>query len=240
MTGGTGNGPERGQAAAGTMDEAGAALDERDARALRRARWLVPLGTLLVRLLASTWRVRTLNPPAIRRGGATPPARVFTLWHGEMLPLLWQHRSQGIRIVISSHRDGEIIARIAHALGYQTIRGSTSKGATRALLEMARVLGEGHDIGVTPDGPRGPAHVFAPGALVAAQRAGAPLLLLRAHAARAWRLGSWDRFLIPKPFTRVTIAYELVPVTAASSRDASAMTDQFQAAMAALGDRAAG
>ena len=105
---------------------------------------------------------------------------IFTLWHGELLPLLWHHRAQDIAVVISEHRDGEIIARIAESLGYATVRGSTSRGGGRALIGLMRALEEGRDGAVTPDGPRGPAHVFAPGAAIAAQRTGAPLVPIRA------------------------------------------------------------
>jgi lysophospholipid acyltransferase (LPLAT)-like uncharacterized protein len=124
-----------------------------------------------------------------------------------MLPLLWQHRSHGVAILISEHGDGEIIARVAEALGYRSVRGSSSRGAERALLGMIREVKEGSEVAITPDGPRGPAQHFAPGAAIIAQRSGAPLLPLTAFADRAWRLKSWDRFLIPKPFARVVVTY---------------------------------
>ena len=108
-------------------------------------------------------------------------------------------------VLISEHGDGEIAARAAESMGYRTIRGSSRRGAERALLSLAREVEGGSHVAVTPDGPRGPAESFAPGALIAAQRSGAPIVLLRAVVDRAWRLNSWDRFIIPKPFARVTI-----------------------------------
>ena len=202
----------------------------RDARAERKLRWIVPAGALLVRLLAATWRVRVINgefPRQLRRDG-TPV--LFTLWHGHLLPLLMQHRGEPVAIVISEHRDGEIIARVAERLGYRTVRGSTTRGGERALLGLARVLQDGGDAAVTPDGPRGPARQFAPGALVAAQRSGAAILPIAAAADRAWRLRSWARFMIPKPFARVTVAYATpTRVEAPSARAAAELAPRFQA-----------
>ncbi|MGQ0712442.1 MAG: lysophospholipid acyltransferase family protein [Gemmatimonadaceae bacterium] len=182
--------------------------DGRARRRARRVRWVARLGSVLVRVLASTWRLRIINAEAHRRVQAAGQPVIFTFWHGKMLPLLWQHRKRDTAIVISEHGDGEIIARIAHSLGYRSVRGSSSRGGERALLGTVRELQEGHDVAFTPDGPRGPLESFAPGALIVAQRTGAPLVFITVDAPHAWRLRSWDRFLIPKPFARVLIAYE--------------------------------
>ena len=197
-----------------------------------RVRWAVALGVPLLKLLASTWRVRTVNREAweaIRRDGRPV---VLALWHGEMLPLLVQHRDMGIAVLISEHRDGEIIARIAHAFGCETIRGSTSRGGSRALLELVGQLKRGGTVAITPDGPRGPRHHFAPGAVVAAHRAEVPMVALAAEVDRAWRLRSWDQFVIPKPFARVTVGYSAPTlVVAASARDAAAQAPAFETLM---------
>ena len=195
-----------------------------------RVRWIVRAGTFVIRLLGMTWRVRRVN---YDEGGAlrTSGQRViFALWHGELLPLLWDHRDEGIAVVISEHRDGEIIAQIAERLGYATVRGSTSRGGGRALIGLMRAVQAGHDGAVTPDGPRGPAHVFAPGAAIAAQRTGAPLVMVRATASRAWRLKSWDRFLVPKPFAKVRVSYgPIVPMSAGTPREAAEEAPRLQA-----------
>ena len=137
--------------------------------------------------------------------------------------------------MISEHRDGEIIAQIAERLGYTTVRGSSSRGGGRALIGLMRAIESGRDGAVTPDGPRGPAHVFAPGAAIASQRTGAALLPVRASASRAWRLKSWDRFLVPKPFARVRVVYgPLTPVDAASPREAAERADRLQAVLDAV------
>jgi lysophospholipid acyltransferase (LPLAT)-like uncharacterized protein len=201
----------------------------------RRLRWIVRAGTTLLRLLAMTWRMRPVDDEAMRVARASGQRVIFTLWHGELLPLLWQHRKQGVAVLISEHRDGEIIAQIAHRLGYTTVRGSTSRGGSRALIGLMRAIEGGRDAAVTPDGPRGPAHVFAPGAAIAAQRTGAALVPVRASASRAWRLKSWDRFLIPKPFATVRVAYgPPTTVDASSPREAAEQAPRLQALLDAV------
>jgi lysophospholipid acyltransferase (LPLAT)-like uncharacterized protein len=204
-----------------------------------RLAWQVRLGVMIVRLLATTWRVRTSGTEIVAALRTANQPIVFTLWHGQMLPLLWHHRREGVSVLISEHRDGELIARVATAFGFRTVRGSTYRGADRALAGLVRELRAGHDVAVTPDGPRGPAHHFAPGALVAAQRAGAPVVSVGVAARRAWRLRSWDGFMIPKPFARVTIAYETAPIQAATAREAAAEAPRFQELMERASERAA-
>jgi lysophospholipid acyltransferase (LPLAT)-like uncharacterized protein len=203
--------------------------------------WVTRLGKVVVRALAVTWRIRVVNRAAIDRLRHAKRPVIFTLWHGEMLSLLWQHRREGITVLISEHGDGEIIARVAESLGFRTVRGSTSRGADRALLGMSRVVESGIDVAFTPDGPRGPAERFAPGALVVAQRTGAPVVTVRVSASRSWRLGSWDRFMIPKPFSTVTIAYgDPVYLSAASPRQAAEEGSRFEALMRDTGVAARG
>lgn len=215
-------------------------MSDDDARARRRARritWAVRFGSVVLRALAFTWRIREIEGERIR--GPLRERRPFiaVFWHGQMLPLLWHHRRRGVAILISEHGDGEIIARIARTLGYELVRGSTSRGAERALLETIRLVSSGGPVAITPDGPRGPAHTFAAGALLVSHRAKAPILPVAAVASRAWRLRSWDGFMIPKPFARVTIAYgEPRTVQAESARDAAAQSPDFQRHLAQLGE----
>jgi lysophospholipid acyltransferase (LPLAT)-like uncharacterized protein len=149
------------------------------------------------------------------------------------------HRGQSVAVLVSAHRDGEIVARIAERLGMRTVRGSTTRGAARALLGVVRELEEGREVAVTPDGPRGPAKKFASGALVAAHRARAPIIGIGVSARRAWRLRSWDRFMIPTPFTRVDVVYsEPTLVHASSPREAETEAPRFEALLADIIDRA--
>ena len=191
---------------------------------------LVPLGAFLLRLMALTWRYRVRNGNVITDLRAKSQPFIFAFWHGQLLPLLWHHRNEGVYVVISSHRDGEIVARAAQYLRYNTIRGSSSKGAARALLGIVRELEEGHEVAVTPDGPRGPARKFASGALIASQRTGAPIIGIGVSAIRAVYLRSWDRFMIPKPFTRVDVVYTPATLPSGSSpREAEAEAPKFEA-----------
>jgi lysophospholipid acyltransferase (LPLAT)-like uncharacterized protein len=194
--------------------------------------WSSRLGFAFIRAIARTWRFRAVNADGYAAERAAGRAVVMVLWHGEMLPLLYYHRHREIAVLVSEHGDGEIIARILRAFGFRLIRGSTSRGAARALIAVDRELREGFDVGITPDGPRGPRHSVAPGALLAAHRAGAKLMPLAARASAFWQLGTWDRFIIPKPFARITVAYgDPTPVVADSSRAAGEMTDLLSSVM---------
>jgi lysophospholipid acyltransferase (LPLAT)-like uncharacterized protein len=134
-------------------------------------------------------------------------AVIFVLWHGRLLPLTYRHRQQGIVALISRSADGEYIARIVEQWGYLTARGSSSRGGSSALRELVRHMRAGRSLAFTPDGPRGPRQKMKPGALLAAQLTGAPLLPLAAGTDRAWWFEGWDRFLVPKPAARVRVAY---------------------------------
>ena len=204
-----------------------------------KMRWIVRLGALFVRGLAATWRIRVIGDDGIRAEREAERPVIITLWHGQMLPLLYQHRGERVAILISEHRDGEIIARIASALGHRTVRGSTTRGAGRALLSLVRQVEGGRDIAVTPDGPRGPAKSFAAGALTVAQRTGAAIIPATVVTKSAWRLKSWDRFMIPRPFARVVISYGPASrVSVGDARAASSEAPRFQELMEAA-ERAA-
>ncbi len=138
---------------------------------------------------------------------ATGRPYVLLCWHEALLPVMWHHRGRGIAAVISQARDGEYLAGFARSLGYRLIRGSSSRGGRRALTEAIRALRAGVPVGLTPDGPRGPARVAKPGAFLAAARAAAILVPVHAVARPATRAGSWDRFLLPWPAARVRLAY---------------------------------
>ena len=197
-----------------------------------RVRILLPIGLFLVGMLARSWRIRVRNTEAWQRLRAERKPWVFALWHATLLPVAYQHSNEGVAVLVSEHRDGELIARILAAWGNTTVRGSTTRGGARALLAMIKELERGVAIAVTPDGPQGPALKFQPGALIAAQRANVPVIPILVHADRAWRLKSWDRFMIPKFFARVTFAYgEATMVGGSSPRDAAAQADQFEAIM---------
>lgn len=197
-----------------------------------RSRAALVVGLGLLHVIGRTWRYRVRNGAALTAARATGRGFVFSLWHGHLLPLLWHHRAEGVVVLISEHRDGELVARAATSLGFGLIRGSTTRGAGRALISLVRSLEAGKEVAITPDGPRGPARKFAPGALVAAQRSKSDILPVAIAASRAWRLKSWDGFMIPKPFARITVAYgEPTRVLAPDPRGAAAEAPRFEALM---------
>jgi hypothetical protein len=164
------------------------------------------VATPLLRLLASTWRFEEVHPErrvsALASGGT-----VAVFWHEVLLPLVWYHRGKGYAVVISRSRDGRYIAELAASLGFRPIYGSSSRGAAQALLSAVREVRDGTPVAFTPDGPRGPRRRMKPGAIAAAQRAGAPVLAVHVEADRAWRLDSWDRFMLPRPWSRIRVHY---------------------------------
>jgi lysophospholipid acyltransferase (LPLAT)-like uncharacterized protein len=161
----------------------------------------------VLKMLARSWQIHLEHEERWREIHRAGRPHVFLLWHEALLPLLWQHRKQGIAIVVSEAREGRYLSDFAASLGYRSLYGSSTRGGARALLGAVRELQAGHTVAFTPDGPRGPRRELKPGVIAAAQRGGAVIIPLHAEAERAWRLHSWDRFVIPKPLTRVWIRY---------------------------------
>lgn len=179
------------------------------AHTLRGWQWAVlwPLAFLL-----RMWN-RTL------RFEVSPEARAaFNHWHEPVAMAIWHNRlfisgeiirrcrrGKPFYALISASRDGAWLAAFFQVLGIRAVRGSSSRGAREAVGALLDVLRAGHDIGITPDGPRGPRYEFKPGGLIVARRAGAPIMLIGAEFAAASQLRSWDGFYVPRPFSRVTI-----------------------------------
>ena len=164
-------------------------------------------GATLVRALFATTRVERIHVEHLEHFRRRGTPVIFAFWHGHLLPLVRYHRREGIVVLVSEHSDGEYIARILSRCGFDTVRGSSTRGGMRGLRELVRAGRAGRDLAVTPDGPRGPRHEFKPGALAVAQMTGLPILPLAVGASSGWRLGSWDEFLVPKPFATVRIEY---------------------------------
>jgi lysophospholipid acyltransferase (LPLAT)-like uncharacterized protein len=169
-------------------------------------RWTGILGAGLIRLWGATLSVDWIGPLNLQEIERLQLKVVYTFWHCGLLPLTFTHRGRGIVVLVSRHKDGEIISQIICQLGFGVVRGSSTRGGLRALLQMARTGREGRSLAVTPDGPRGPRHVLQSGVLLIAQRSGHPILPLCVEAVRRTELRSWDRFLIPHPWSRVAVA----------------------------------
>ena len=136
---------------------------------------------------------------SVEASGKTP---VFCLWHDRIFAGTYFLRGRGIVVITSQSLDGEYIARFLKRFGYGTIRGSSSRGGVRALVEMIREMRRGTPMAFTVDGPRGPRYQAKPGAVLLAKKTGNPVLPFSVECARFWTVGSWDRLQIPKPFTK--------------------------------------
>jgi lysophospholipid acyltransferase (LPLAT)-like uncharacterized protein len=133
-----------------------------------------------------------------------PP--ILALWHGRILPATLYWRDRGIVAMTSENFDGEWVARLMSRFGFRAARGSTSHGGSRALVQLRRELSHGHAAAFTVDGPRGPARVAQRGAVWLAGATGFPLLPFHIEADRYWTARSWDRALIPRPFSTIAVA----------------------------------
>ena len=132
---------------------------------------------------------------------------MFVFWHGQLLSLVHYHRHEGIVVLVSEHADGEYVTRVIERNGFGAVRGSSTRGGMKGLKGLVRAARKGRDLAVTPDGPTGPACEFKPGALVAAQITGVPVIPIAVRASKGWRFRSWDGFLVPRPFSAITIEY---------------------------------
>jgi lysophospholipid acyltransferase (LPLAT)-like uncharacterized protein len=181
--------------------------DWHDSRAKRlQAHLISVLGYRIIGLLGSTlrWKTEGLEHyDAIVRSGHQP---VMAFWHGRILPATYYFRRRGIVVITSENFDGEWIAGIIERFGYGTARGSTSRGARKALLQLKRDMAAGKPAGFTIDGPRGPARVAQAGAVWLSKITGNPVLPFHLEADRYWTVKSWDRTQIPKPFSTVAIS----------------------------------
>lgn len=132
---------------------------------------------------------------------------VCVCWHGELLmsPQAYRkiHKKHAASAIISSHFDGSLIASTLHFLNIRSLRGSTRKGAKQVLLQAFKSIKSGEEVLITPDGPRGPRHSMSDGAIGIALKSKLPIFVMNYKARNYWQLGSWDRFVIPKPFTKV-------------------------------------
>ena len=165
------------------------------------------VGQTLVRTLFSTIRCTREGTEHYLRFRVEGTPVVYAFWHAQMLPLVHYRRGDGVVVLVSEHADGEYITQIIERNGFGTARGSSTRGGTKGLKSVVRALRNGHDVAFTADGPQGPRHEFKWGALVAAQLSGAPVIPVAVGASRAWLASSWDKFIIPKPFSEVRIAY---------------------------------
>jgi lysophospholipid acyltransferase (LPLAT)-like uncharacterized protein len=176
-----------------------------------RARLTARLVWLVVVLLGSTLRPRWSGAERFRELVRARGPAVLAVWHHQLFLASWLIWSQGVRrglpvvVLISRSRDGTLGTLVGNLLGADVARGSTSRGGGPALRQLVRALGGGRTVLVIPDGPRGPALTLKPGVIALAELAAAPVVALGLGVDRGWRLRSWDRMVIPKPFARLHV-----------------------------------
>lgn len=169
---------------------------------------IVPrLAYFVICCLGVTLRYKDVCEEGAEAGYHLPPPAVYALWHRCLLACAWRFRNGNIHILISQSFDGELIARTVERLGFVAVRGSSSRDGAVGLRNLQRAYLENNYCAVTVDGPRGPSQIAKPGVAQLAQLVDARVGAFYVHPHRAWALKSWDRFLIPKPFSRVTVAW---------------------------------
>lgn len=174
---------------------------------MRGGRWVRAGVRRAAEWVAGTWRLCVEGEAVVEQLRAAGVPIVFAVWHGAMLPPLWHRRGEGIALLVGRHRDAQLLAEAALRWGYAVYRGSSTRGGAPALKAVVRALRSGVDVALTPDGPRGPPRVAKRGVVAAARLGGARIVPVRTRAESAWRLGSWDRMAVPRPFSCVGVEY---------------------------------
>ena len=179
----------------------------------------------LVRGLGGTLRVETTGSETLAPLWLARRPLIYIVWHGRILLIPWVNwwlrRTRGARpvcVLASRSRDGEIMARYVRAFGLTVVRGSSSRGGVTAIRQLTRALSVGDDVALVPDGPRGPRVQLQPGVIALAALSGAPVVPVAFAARHAWRLSTWDEFLIPLPFSRCAVVFG-APVSIAATAD---------------------
>jgi len=171
-----------------------------------RARWLIAFGFRLLQVWARTLRLEVEDHANVV-GQPVTENYITALWHNRLLLISFalkkffpQRPGAGL---ISASRDGDLVTDLTHRFGFDVVRGSTSRLGASAILELGNVLAAGRDVFITPDGPRGPAYQLGPGIVFLAQKTGARVVPVNFEYSSCWRVKSWDRFVLPRPFAKV-------------------------------------
>ena len=202
------------------------------------------VGAVLVRLVGVTWRVRVVGVDEVEGMWRERRAVIYIVWHGRILIVPWLYRRlrrrRGIRaplVLVSRSRDGELGTRYVEHFGLSVIRGSSSRGGGAALRGLVTAIGNGVDVAIVPDGPRGPSEQLQGGVVALAVLTGAPVVPLAIGARPARRLASWDRFLVPLPFARCVLAFG-TPRPVAHDADRDQAGKELEHALAEITARA--
>ena len=174
----------------------------------RSARWLIAVGFRILQLWALTLRYKIEDRAGIV-GKVTAQNYIASLWHNRLLIFPFVLRrffpDRHGAALISASRDGELLADAIKRFDYDVVRGSSSRLGASAILQLSQTLASGRDVVITPDGPRGPAYELGPGIVFLAQKSGAAVVPVNIEYSSCWRLKSWDRFILPRPFAKVHV-----------------------------------
>ena len=195
-------------------------------------RIIIFVGYWFIRLLGPTLRIAVSYEDGAQKTLDERPL-VASFWHSCMIPATYIFRDMGIRVMSSYSYDGEYMGRIIRKFGFVAVKGSSSRNPVRALLGLRRALEDGWTVAFTLDGPRGPRHKVKPGPVGLGRSAGLALTTFHAAVEKGWVLKSWDRMVIPHPFSRVLVRVgKLIPVPSdASDDDLARYTDELQATL---------
>jgi lysophospholipid acyltransferase (LPLAT)-like uncharacterized protein len=195
-------------------------------------RLIIFAGYWFIRLIGPTLRVCISFEDGAQQTLDQRPL-IGSFWHSCLIPATYICRNLGVRVMSSNSYDGEYMGRIIHKFGFVAVKGSSSRNAVRALLGLRRALEQGWTVAFTLDGPRGPQHKVKPGPVALARSSGVPMTMFYAAVDRAWVLNTWDRLMIPRPFSRVLVRFgKLIPVpTDASDEDIERYTAELQASL---------
>jgi lysophospholipid acyltransferase (LPLAT)-like uncharacterized protein len=190
-------------------------------------RHVIPAAGLgAVRLLSATLRIRLMNPENERAAQSQGNGLIYASWHQRFFPgITFFSTRKPIAIIVSKSLDGEMIARVVRSLGWHPVRGSSSRGGKEALSEIKHLGTTGFRVGHIVDGPRGPFGVIKPGLIRIAQFTGMPIVPTITSAQHRWVFRSWDRFMVPKPFSRVILRFG-DPIYVPEKLDAKAFENQ--------------
>jgi lysophospholipid acyltransferase (LPLAT)-like uncharacterized protein len=163
----------------------------------------------LLAIIGRTWRFEVITEEGVTPTlfGERSPSKIFCFWHQCTLPCTVYFRHSHAVILISRSFDGEMITRILKMFNFDAVRGSSSRGGREGLLGLGHILKSGHTAIFTADGPRGPIYQTKMGPIKLAQMTGAPIGSFHLEPEHAWTMGSWDKFLVPKPFTRICVSW---------------------------------
>jgi lysophospholipid acyltransferase (LPLAT)-like uncharacterized protein len=180
---------------------------------MTRERLLALTGATILKTLFLTLRLRIEDRSGVLKEDAGSPV-IVCFWHNRILGItfafdrIYPKKRAGVTVLTSPSKDGEILAQLVGAFGMKAVRGSSSRHGSRALLELVKLIRSGRDIAITPDGPRGPRYSLGPGIILLAQTTGTRIVPAHASFSRCVRMKTWDGFIIPLPFSKVSVTID--------------------------------